>query len=371
MDGATAIVRGAIDSGCTFFAGYPITPATPIFVGMVQELGARGGIAIEGEDEIASIGFCIGAAMAGRKAMTATSGPGISLMSEQIGFAIMAEVPLVIVDCQRLGPATGGATSPAQGDVQFLRWGTSGGVPVTVYAPATIPDCYELTQQAFRVAEELRMPVFLLVDKDVVLGRETVETAGYVTLLPSSRPTAPAGDPSFLTYRFDRAEEVPPFAPVGGPLQVRVNTSTHDQAGILTKLPAAVEALNRHLHAKVSSREAELARLRLELPDSAETLLVGYGSTGRAVEEAARSAARAGVPLGHATLLSLWPLASDALARAMARVRRVVVVELNLGLMKREIERVAPPGVRVEGVHRVDGRPIHAGQILEAVGVGL
>src|SRR4030066_99481 len=148
INGAQAIVRAAIHSGCTFFAGYPSTPATDILLYMIRELPKVGGIAIQAEDEIASMGFCIGAAMAGARVMTATSGPGISLYSENIGLAIIGEVPLVIVDAQRLGPATGGATTVGQGDVQFVRWGTAGGYPIIALAPSSIPECYSLTMTA-------------------------------------------------------------------------------------------------------------------------------------------------------------------------------------------------------------------------------
>ena len=158
-DGSTAIVRGALEAGCTFFAGYPITPASPILMMMMRELPRVGGIAVQGEDEIASIGMCIGAVMAGARALTATSGPGISLYSENLGLAIMGEVPLVVVDVQRLGPATGGATTVGQGDVQFVRWGMSGGYPIIALAPSSIPDCYHLTMRAFDLAERFRCPV--------------------------------------------------------------------------------------------------------------------------------------------------------------------------------------------------------------------
>src|SRR5680860_221504 len=175
VDGATAIVRGAIDAGCTFFAGYPITPASGILMAMMRELPKVGGVAMQGEDEIASIGMCLGATMTGARAMTATSGPGISLYSENIGMAIMGEVPLVIVDVQRLGPATGGATTVAQGDVQFVRWGTAGGYPVIVLAPSSVPEAYSLTVKAFELAERFRCPVFLLTDKEIAMTLSAVD----------------------------------------------------------------------------------------------------------------------------------------------------------------------------------------------------
>ena len=179
IDGATAIARGALDAGCDFFAGYPISPATPLLLHMIRELPKVGGVAIQAEDEIASISMCIGAAMTGARALTATSGPGISLYSENIGLAIMGEVPLVIVDAQRMGPATGGATTPGQGDVQFVRWSSSGGYPIIALAPSSVAECYSLTRRAFDLAERFRCPVFLLTDKEMFLSMSTVELDSY------------------------------------------------------------------------------------------------------------------------------------------------------------------------------------------------
>ena len=178
-DGATAIVRGALAAGCDFFAGYPITPASPILMMMLRDLPARGGIGMQGEDEIASIGMCIGASMTGARAMTATAGPGISLYSENIGMAVMGEVPLVIVDVQRLGPSTGAATTTAQGDVQFVRWGTAGGFPIIALCPSTVAECYTLTMKAFDLAERFRCPVFLMADKELALTMRSVDPADY------------------------------------------------------------------------------------------------------------------------------------------------------------------------------------------------
>ena len=175
MDGNEAIAHASIEAGCRFFAGYPITPATTIYQHMLTLLPAYGGICLQGEDEIASIGFCLGASMAGFKALTATSGPGISLYSEQISFAIGGEIPLVIVDVQRLGPSTGSATKGADGDIQFLRWGNSGGLPVIVLAPVDVRDCYTLTLQAFNLSEQFRCPVFIASNKEIAMTRESID----------------------------------------------------------------------------------------------------------------------------------------------------------------------------------------------------
>ena len=171
IEGNEAIALGAMAAGCRFFAGYPITPATTIFNEMLKRLPPAGSVCLQGEDEIASIGYCLGAAMAGLMAMTATSGPGISLYSEQISFAVGSEIPIVIVDIQRLGPSTGSATRGADGDIQFLQWGNSGGQPVIVLAPVDARDCYTLTVEAFNLAERFRCPVFVASNKEIGMMR--------------------------------------------------------------------------------------------------------------------------------------------------------------------------------------------------------
>lgn len=367
MDGSEAIARAALHAGCNFFAGYPITPATQILLHMVRELPKVGGVAIQAEDEIASMGLCIGAAMAGARVMTATSGPGLSLYSENIGLAIMGEVPMVIVDCQRMGPATGGATTTAQGDIQFLRWGTSGGYPVIVLAPTSIPECYTLTRRAFDLAERFRVPVFLATDKELVLTRATVETESLLPEPVRPRRLAPASE-EFVPYRAD-ASGVPPMSPFGGPHLVRFTTSSHDERGYLTKNPHEVGRLNERLAAKVERHADEIDLVDEDLEEGAETLVVSYGITARSVREAVAQARRAGARVSALTVLSLWPVPERALRKAMAPVRRVMVAELNLGQYRREIERLARDDQEVIGVHRVDGELISPAEILEHGGI--
>jgi len=178
LEGNEAIARAAIKAGCTFFAGYPITPSSSILHYMLEWLPQNGGMGIQAEDEIASMGFCIAAAMTGRKVLTATSGPGISLYSENIGLAVMGETPLVIVNVQRQGPATGSATKGAEGDIQFTRWVTSGGLPVIALSPASVAEAYELTFRAFNYSEKYRTPVFVLTSKEIGVTRESVDLSG-------------------------------------------------------------------------------------------------------------------------------------------------------------------------------------------------
>lgn len=360
-DGATAIVRGALAAGCTFFAGYPITPASPILMQMIRELPRVGGVAIQAEDEIASISMCIGAAMTGARAFTATSGPGLSLYSENIGLAIMGEVPLVIADVQRLGPATGGATTVGQGDVQFVRWGTSGGYPVVALAPSSIPECHTLTVQAFRLAARFRCPVFLLTDKELVMTMNTVELAEF-EIDPEPAPDV-AGQDEFRPYRYEPADGVPRLAPLGGEHLVRFTGSSHDERGLLSKSPAIVGALNRHLAAKIEAHRDEIERVTADLQAGARTLLLSFGVTARAMHEAVQEARAGGQPVSALTVHSLWPVPEAAIRRALQGIERVVVAELNLGEYRREIERLAGGRIEVVGVNRVDGELISPAQI--------
>lgn len=367
VDGAEAIARGAIAAGCTFFAGYPISPATSILLHMIQELPKVGGIAIQAEDEISAMGFCIGAALAGAKVMTATSGPGISLYSEHIGLAIMGEVPMVIVDCQRLGPATGGATTVSQGDVQFVRWGTSGGYPIIALCPTSVADCFSLTMEAFNLAERFRVPVFLLTDKEVVATCEVVEDAAFHPLPVVPRRYAPPHIP-FIPYYVKNLADVPLMAAVGGPHIVRFTSSTHDERGYLTKDPEKVDRLNRHLAAKIEALADDIGWVDADLEPGATVLIVSYGVTARSAREAVKLAREEGIKVSLVIVKTLWPVPVRALRTAFQGVRRVVVAELNLGLYRREIERLAG-GCDIVGVHRVDGELLTPQEILEVGGI--
>lgn len=397
IDGATAIARGALQAGCNFFAGYPISPATPILLHMLRDLPKVGGVGIQAEDEIGAISMCIGAAMTGARALTATSGPGISLYSENIGLAIMGETPLVIVDVMRMGPATGGATTVAQGDVQFVRWGTSGGYPIIALAPSSVAECYTLTQRAFDLAERFRTPVFLLPDKELIMSMATVDVAEYVDVAVGQRPLVPApagngagpkinavtGQPdprlrpeeTYLPYDFDPIAATPPTSPFGGPHITRFTTSSHDEHGFLTKDPVKVGRLNEHLRRKIEDHRAEMEFGQFDADPAAETLLISYGTTARAMREAADRSRAAGQPVSGLTLHTLWPVPENLILQAVAGHSRVVVAELNHGHYLREIELLlyrhaarhhhAPP--QISGLHRVDGELITPEQFLAVV----
>jgi 2-oxoglutarate ferredoxin oxidoreductase subunit alpha len=368
INGSQAIVRAAIHSGCNFFAGYPITPATEILLYMIRELPKVGGVAIQAEDEIASMGFCIGAAMTGKRVMTATSGPGISLYSENIGLAIMGEVPMVIVDVQRMGPATGGATTVGQGDIQFLRWGTSGGYPVIVLSPTNVPDCYSLTCRAFDLAERFRVPVFLATDKETALTLVTVDVEEFIPYPVRERSNAPAED-EFIPYRTTTPDEVPLLSPFGGEHILRFTTSTHDEKGQLTKSPEEVRKLNERLAAKVESHVDEISIVKTDMQSDARIMIISHGVTARSVEEAVIQARKHGTQVSALTILSLWPVPEKEIKEALKGIHKVILPELNLGQYRLEVERLAPDGIEIIGVNRVDGELISPEQILTVGGL--
>lgn len=359
--------------GCAGGA-YPITPQTEI-IEFLRAFPFSKGRIVPVESEHSAMGVCIGAAMAGARALTATSGPGLSLYSENLGLAVMGEVPLVVVDVQRLGPATGGATTVGQGDVQFVRWGTSGGFPIIALAPASIADCYHLTRRAFALAQRFRCPVFLLSDKELNLTTNTIEagTAGGVEEPRAPKPgdtdSSAARDVpqrDFRPYQYEPADAVQALTPFGGSSLVRFTGSTHDERAFLTKDPRTVERLNEHLAAKIERHRDEIEQVEADLAAGARTLLVAYGVTAGAQRTAVRAARASGRAVSAITVQSLWPVPERAIAKAMEGIDRVVVAELNQGQYKREIERLAG-GREVVGLQRIDGRLLTPEQFLEAI----
>lgn len=366
ITGNDAVVRAAIAAGCDYFAGYPITPASSILSGMIDAFSGTGRIAIQTEDEIAAIGQCIGAAMAGAKAMTATSGPGLSLYSENIGLAQMGEVPLVIVDVQRMGPATGGATATGEGDVLFARHVTAGGYPLPVFAAADAESAYRLTYRAFNVAERLRTPVIMLSSKDIALTRQTADLDAVDLPAALSRPAA-MDTAAFQPYAVQHPADVPAFAPVGGHHRVRFTGSIHDENGVLTIDHRKIEHKLAHLTVKIGAAAEWLEDVSADLDGEADTLVVSYGQSDGAAREAVAELRGARRRISHLTVYGLWPVPVAALHRAITpNVRRIIAPELNIGLYADELRRAAP-GVEVVSITRVDGRLISPRMIVERI----
>ncbi len=365
MDGNEAVAWAAHDAGCRFFAGYPITPATGIFNAMLEILPPAGGVCLQGEDEIASIGMCLGASMAGHKVMTATSGPGISLYSEHLSFAIGSEIPVVIVDVQRLGPSTGSATRAADGDIQFLRWGCSGGMPVIVLAPADAVDCYRLTRQAFNLAETYRCPVFVASNKEVGLTREGIDLQALPRPEVKDR-AAFQGPGPFLPFAAGPGQDVPAFLPMGGQTLVRQTSSTHGPDGYITTDPEAIGACVARLQRKLLAAVDSFTFSVFEGSQQARVMILTYGVTARAARSALEQLLDRGVQASLLVLQTLWPVPEAVIAARAARAEQVLVVEMNLGQLVNEVERVLKPKpVRFLG--RMNGQLITPGEIMEAV----
>jgi 2-oxoglutarate ferredoxin oxidoreductase subunit alpha len=363
MEGNEAIAWGARAAGCRFFAGYPITPATTIYNTMLQHLPPEGGVCLQGEDEIASIGFCLGASMAGWKAMTATSGPGISLYSEQISFAIGSEIPIVIVDVQRLGPSTGSATKGADGDIQFLQWGNSGGLPVIVLAPVDIQDCIVLTMQAFNLAETYRCPVFLAANKEISMTRETVDLDAIRLPEVIQRRSADPARP-FLPFGTADDRRVPDFLPIGAARPVRQTSSTHGPDGYITVDPDLIARSQDRLQRKISAASDRFLYFDEYTAPEAETLIITYGITARAARTAVEDLRAGGLPTALLVLKTLWPVPETLLREKAAGYSRILVVEMNLGQYVREIQR-ALPGRDIRFLGQMNGELIKPGRIRE------
>jgi len=365
IEGNEAIARGAMRAGCDFFASYPITPASSILHYMLQFIPEAGGIAIQAEDEIASMGFCIGAAMAGRKVLSSTSGPGISLYSESIGLAIIGETPLVIIDIQRQGPATGSATKGAESDIQFVRWSTSGGLPIIALSPATVEEAYQLTYIAFNFAEKYRTPVFLLANKELGVTKESADLSAVELPPLVERPRVVSGLAEYLPHQFDALEEVPPLSDFGGEYIARYTTSTHGKNAYLTTDPAVIQEMIDHYTAKIDNAVDEISLYKADLEPGADTLVISYGVISRSATAAVREARAQGKKVSSLVLQTLWPTPAPAILQAMEGVRKVIVPEMNMGQYRLEIERLAPRDVEVVGVAKMNTTLVSPREILE------
>ncbi|HEU4759132.1 MAG TPA: 2-oxoacid:acceptor oxidoreductase subunit alpha [Dehalococcoidia bacterium] len=347
MNGDVACAEGALAAGCSFFAGYPITPSTEIAERLAQRLPRLGGCYVQMEDELASIAAVLGAAWTGAKAMTATSGPGFTLMMENFGLGVMTETPCVIVDVQRGGPSTGLPTLVSQADVMQAKWGSHGDFEPIAYAPASPQEMFDLTVQAFNAAERYRTPVFVMADEVVghMTERVTVPAADDVQLFERKHPPPP-GD-GWLPYAPDE-DLVPPMPLAGQGYRIHVTGLTHDERGYPAGDPLVHDRLVRRLSRKIQVHSPEISQVEELLTDDAQLLVVAYGATARSARRAVLLARERGIRVGLVRLITLWPFPQGKIRELANRVRRWVVAEMNLGQMAREVERhVRRPAVWV------------------------
>jgi 2-oxoglutarate ferredoxin oxidoreductase subunit alpha len=364
LQGNEAMVEGALYAGCRFFAGYPITPATEISEVMSRRLPAAGGTFIQMEDEIASMGAVIGASLAGAKAMTATSGPGFSLMQENLGFGVIAEVPCVIVNVMRGGPSTGLPTHVSQGDVQQARWGTHGDHPIIVLAVSTTLECFEITVKAFNLAERYRTPVIILSDEVVAHTRENLvlPPAAPLEVVERHRPDMP---PEWYVPYADTASGVPPMGIFGDGYRYHVTGLVHDVRGYPTERVDEIVPFMNRLFRKINQHFHDIMLVREEQTADAELLVVAYGSVARSARRAVVEAREQGIKAGLLQLITLWPFPRRHLEPLLPQVRAVLVPELNMGQMSREVKRVNQGITKVETLNRIDGNLITPGEIVE------
>ena len=363
LQGNEAIVAGALAAGCRFFAGYPITPATEISEVMSMRLPALDGTFIQMEDEIASMGAVIGASLAGVKSMTATSGPGFSLMQENLGFACVAEVPCVVVNVMRGGPSTGLPTNVSQEDVMQARWGTHGDHPIIVLAVADVRDCFHLTVKAFNLAETYRTPVIILSDEVVSHTREKFVVPDPATLTIQNRETPEVPPEWYIPYE-DTPHGVPAMGIFGDGYRYHVTGLIHDVRGFPTQRPEEITAFRQRLFRKIQQHLDDIQFVETEFVDDAQILVVAYGSVARSARRAVRQAREQGFRAGLMQLQTLWPFPARLLAPYLSEVRAVLVPELNVGQVYREVLRVNQGETKVELLSRIDGNLLTPGEIL-------
>ncbi len=372
--GNEAIAEGAVAAGARFYAGYPITPSSEVAEAAAHRLPELGGVFIQMEDELSSMAAIIGASAAGARAFTATSGPGFSLMQENIGMAVMGEIPCVVVNVQRSGPSTGMATKPAQGDVMQARWGTHGDHGIIALAPSSVQDCYDMTARAFALADRYRTPVVLLADAAVAGMREKAvfRKPSQAELGGRALPSCPPED--FRPFAIDPAErEIAPLPPFGGDYIFRVTGSMHDERGGQSASPKNADRVVRHLVDKLERNRGDIVRVRGYGLEDAEAVVVSFGCTARSARAAVRQARglRDGLRAGMLELTTLWPFPDDEVREVLSRAKLVVVAELNLGQVEREVRRLNEFGACVLGVNRVDGDLITPDEILAPIAEAL
>lgn len=362
LQGNEACTYGGLAAGALFFAGYPISPATEIAELCSNLLPAKGGIYIQMEDEIASIAAVIGASLGGMKAFTATSGPGLSLMQENIGLAIMAEVPCVIINVQRFGLSTGIATQPGQSDIMAARWGTHGDHSIIALAPASVQECFDLTVEAFNLAERFRTPVVVLTDAVIAHLRESVYIPEQVKTVDRARPSGPAEG-----YRpYAPGENLVPVLPNYGDEHIlRVTGLVHDEYGYSSGNPDVGGQLVNRLIDKIENYTHELPQPEYTGPENPDVVVISYGISARSALAAARRIRRQGISMGVLKLKTIWPFPEQAVAKICARALQVVVAEMNKGQILREVK--AAGITRAIGLNRADTRVIMPGEIISFV----
>ncbi|KQC12669.1 MAG: 2-oxoglutarate ferredoxin oxidoreductase subunit alpha [Desulfuromonas sp. SDB] len=364
LQGNEACLEAALIAGLKFFAGYPITPSSEIAAVAAEKLPMYGGRFIQMEDELSSMAAIVGASMTGKKTMTATSGPGFSLKQENLGYACLNEVPCVIVNVQRGGPSTGLPTQVSQGDVMQAKWGSHGDHPIIALSPSSVQEVVELTIQAFNFAEQYRNPVVLLMDETVAHMREKI-------VFPLAEETEIINrhhsevDPQ--KYKpFDTSfGDIPPFENFGSEYRYFITGLIHDEYGYPTTKPLEVKNLLDRIHRKINDHTQQLSLFEQYQTEDAETLIISYGSPVRSCLGAMEAGRKKGMKIGVLQLKTIWPFNPEIFTKLPSKIKNIYVVELNMGQLILEIERVIKRKVNIQGINKYDGLFISDQEILK------
>ncbi|KAA0894990.1 2-oxoacid:acceptor oxidoreductase subunit alpha [Oryzomonas rubra] len=366
LQGNEAAAHGAIYAGCNFFAGYPITPSTEVAEVCSLELPKLGGKFIQMEDEIGAMAAILGASLAGSKVLTATSGPGLSLKQELIGYGCIAEIPCVIYNVMRGGPSTGMPTGPSQSDVMAAKWGTHGDHPAILLVPASVQETYEETIRAFNLSEKYRTPVMVMPDEIVAHMRERIvfPEKGEIEVVPRKAPTVPPEQYKPYDTSFG---DVPPLASYGTGYKFHVTGLNKMQDGFPTTKAEIVQAEEERQVRKVNASVDDIVTFEEYLLDDAEVVVIAYGSTSRSARYAVNAAREQGIKAGMFRIKTFWPFPDKQIKALAGKVKGFVTPEMNLGMCAGEVERCAQGKVPVLGIFRVDGEPINPDQIVAKI----
>jgi 2-oxoglutarate ferredoxin oxidoreductase subunit alpha len=365
IQGNEAIARGAFYAGARFYAGYPITPSSEIAEICSKELPGMGGTYMQMEDEIASMGAIVGASLAGVKSFTATSGPGFSLMQENLGMATMGEVPLVVVDVQRSGPSTGLATKPAQSDFMQLRWGRHGDQTIIALCPSSVKECFELTVAAFNLSERFRTPVIVAPDEIVGHMREnySLPAKGALPVIDRPRPSGPAEE--YRPFNFD-GNCVAPLAAYGSEYILHVTSSMHGEDGYSNNDPANAARRVAQLHRKIDEARNEIVMTGSFDTGDCDILIIAAGAVSRAARAAALEARGKGIRAGVLQLITIWPFPDREIIKAARTAKKIVVAEMNYdGQLAGEVTKALGPGINLKKINSYNGEIITPSHILK------
>lgn len=368
LQGNQAVVEGAIAAGVKFYGGYPITPSTEIAEQLALRLPQVGGKFMQTEDEIAGLGTVIGASMAGQKAMTATSGPGFSLKQEMLGLACCAEIPCVIVNVQRVGPATGQPTSPAQGEVMQTRWGTHGDHWLITISPSSVPECFELTLRAVALSEKYRCPVILLMDEIIGHMREKIELPDNYDEIPQAERKQPDCAPEdYLAYGCEEGSKVPAMAAFGSGYRWHVTGLIHDETGFPKGTGAATKSSQDRLRTKLDDNLDDIVQVENYRMEDAEFAVVAFGGAARTAYEAIDMARAEGLKVGFVRPITIWPFAEKQMKELAGKVKGILVHELNCGQYVLEVERAVAGKVPVILYAKYDNESATPAQLLAEI----